>query len=121
MVSGHYDSSLSAYASKYLIKEVDIQVSAVIAKNLNILGDAIPDCLVDTIEKFDATLHSAMIAKMREIMETRTVKPPKALPNTFRKVMPTLVVANKHSQGKKDLGDPKYIRLHTLYDKLYTQ
>ena len=67
MVSGHYDSSLSAYASKYLIKEVDIQVSAVIAKNPNILGDAIPDCLVDTIEKFDATLHSAMIAKMREM------------------------------------------------------
>ena len=39
-------------------------------------------------------------------METRTVKPPKALPNTFRKVMPALVIANKHSQGKKDLGDP---------------
>jgi hypothetical protein len=60
---------LSEYASKNLIKEVDIQVSAVIAKNPNILlaGEMmIPNCLVDTIEKFDASLHSAMIEKMRE-------------------------------------------------------
>ena len=48
-------------------------------------------------------------------METRTVKPPKALPNTFRKVMPTLVIASKHSQGKKDLGDPKYIIFHIAH------
>jgi hypothetical protein len=39
-------------------------------------------------------------------METETVKLPKALPNTLRKVMPTLVVATKLSQGKKDLEDP---------------
>ena len=51
-------------------------------------------------------------------METRTVKPPKALPNTFRKVMPTLVVANKHSQGKKDLGDPRIIRFHITHSLL---
>ena len=49
------------------------------------------------------------------IMETRTVKPPKALPNTFRKVMPAFVVANKHSQGEKDLGDPKCIICHIAY------
>ena len=48
-------------------------------------------------------------------METRTVKPPKALPNTFRKVMPALVIANKHSQGKKDLGDLKYITFHIAH------
>ena len=64
--SGHYDDLISEYASKNLIKEVDVQVSAVIAKNPNILGDAIPICLVDTIEKFDATLLSSMIDKMRE-------------------------------------------------------
>ena len=51
----------------------------------------------------------------RVSMETRTVKPPKALPNTFRKVMPTLVVANKHSQGKKDLGDSKHITFHIAH------
>ena len=39
-------------------------------------------------------------------METETVKPPKALPNTLRRVMPRLVVATKLSQGKEDLGDP---------------
>ena len=33
LVSGHYDDMVSDYASKNLIKEVDIQVSAVIAKN----------------------------------------------------------------------------------------
>ena len=66
--SGHYDDLISEYASKNLIKEVDVQVSAVIAKNSNhIFGDAIPNCLVDTIEKFDATLHSNMIEKMREM------------------------------------------------------
>ena len=65
--SGHYDDLISEYASKNLIKEVDIQVSALIAKNPNILGDAIPICLVDTIEKFDATLLSSMIDKMREM------------------------------------------------------
>ena len=70
MVSGHYDEMVSEYASKNLMKEVDVQVSAVIAKNPNILGDAIPNCLVDTIRKFDATLHSAMIKKMRE-MDTK--------------------------------------------------
>ena len=65
--SGHYDYLTSEYASKYLIKEVDIQVSAVIGKNPKILPETIPTCLVDTIEKFDATLHSAMIDKMREM------------------------------------------------------
>ena len=39
MVSGHYDEMVSEYASKNLMKEVDVQVSAVIAKNPNILGD----------------------------------------------------------------------------------
>jgi hypothetical protein len=39
-------------------------------------------------------------------METRTVKPPKALPNTLRLVMPKPVSVSKHFQGKKDLGDP---------------
>ena len=67
MVSGHYGSMLSEYASKNLTKEVDVQISAVIAKNPNILGDAIPKCLVDTIQKFDATLQSTMIEKMREM------------------------------------------------------
>jgi serine/threonine protein phosphatase PrpC len=67
MVSGHYGETVAEYASKNLIKEVDVQVSAVISKNPNILGDAIPICLVDTIQKFDATLHSNMIEKMREM------------------------------------------------------
>ena len=67
MVSGHYDDLVSEYASKNLMKEVDIQVSTVIAKSPDILGETIPICLVDTIEKFDANLHSAMIAKMREM------------------------------------------------------
>jgi serine/threonine protein phosphatase PrpC len=61
---------VSEYASKNLIKEVDVQVSAVIAENANILIDAIPICLVDTIEKLDATLQSNMIKKMRE-MDTK--------------------------------------------------
>ena len=39
-------------------------------------------------------------------METETVKLLKALPNMLRNVMPTVVVATKYSQGKKDLGDP---------------
>ena len=67
MVSGHYDDYVSEHASKNLIKEVDVQVSDLISKNPNILGDAIPICLVETIQKFDAALHSAMIAKMREM------------------------------------------------------
>ena len=67
MVSGHYDGRVAEHASKNLMKEVDIQISAVIANNSNIPGDAIPNCLVDTIQKFDATLHSAMIKKMREM------------------------------------------------------
>ena len=51
------------------MKEVDVQVSAVIAKNPNILDlcNVIPVCLVDTIQKFDETLHSNMIEKMREM------------------------------------------------------
>ena len=65
--SGHYDHMVSEYASKNLMEEVNVQVSAVISKNPNILGEAIPICLVDTIEKFDATLHSNMIEKMREM------------------------------------------------------
>ena len=56
--SGHYDYLTSEYASKYLIKEVDIQVSAVIGKNPKILGETIPTCLVDTIEKFDAMMRA---------------------------------------------------------------
>ena len=48
-------------------KEVDIQVSAVIVKNPNILGNAIFICLVDTIQKFNATIHSTLIEKMREM------------------------------------------------------
>ena len=67
MVSGHCDYRVWEYASKNLIKEVDVQVSAVIAKNPNILGDAIPNCLVDTIQKFDATLLSTLIERMREM------------------------------------------------------
>ena len=39
-------------------------------------------------------------------MKTETVKLLKALPNMLRKVMQTVVVATKYSQGKKDLGDP---------------
>ena len=67
MSSGHYDVHVSEHASKNLIKEVDVQVSDLISKNPNILGDTIPKCLVETIQKFDATLHSAMIVKMREM------------------------------------------------------
>ena len=39
-------------------------------------------------------------------METETVKLLKALPNMLQKVMPTVVVVTKYSQGKKDLRDP---------------
>ena len=56
-----------------------VQVSAVIAKNPNILGDAIPYCLVDTIEKFDATLHSAMIEKMREWIRSPGMNGPRVM------------------------------------------
>ena len=50
------------------MKEVDVQVPDVIVKNANILGDAIPNCLVDdTIQKFDAIIHSTLIEKMREM------------------------------------------------------
>ena len=58
MVSGHYDGRVSEHASKNLIKEVDVQISDLIAKNPNTLGDTIPICLVETIQKFD---------KMREM------------------------------------------------------
>ena len=47
-------------------------------------------------------------------METRTVKPPKALPNIFRKVMPRVVDAAKHSQGKKGPQRPLSISDHAL-------
>ena len=43
------------------------EVSALIARNPNILSDAIPIFLVDTIQKFDATLLSTLIEKMREM------------------------------------------------------
>ena len=49
------------------MKEVDVQVSAVIAKNPSILGDAKPICLVDAIQKFEATILSTLIEKMREM------------------------------------------------------
>ncbi|KAF8512593.1 phosphatase 2C-like domain-containing protein [Hysterangium stoloniferum] len=62
---GHYDDHVSEYASKNLIKEVDIRITAEIGKNQNNLGDAIPICLVDTIQNFDATLHHTLIEKMR--------------------------------------------------------
>ena len=52
-------------------------------------------------------------------MESETVKPPKALPNTLRKVMPTVVVATKLSQGKKDLGNPKYIRSYWIVSRTH--
>ena len=55
--SGHYVDLVSYYISKHLIKEVDIQVSAVIDKNPKILRETIPTCLVDTIEKFDAMMR----------------------------------------------------------------
>ena len=54
-------------ASKNVIKEVDVQASAVIAKNPNIIDDALPTCLIDIIQKFDATIYSATIEKMREV------------------------------------------------------
>ena len=46
------------YYSKNLIKEVDVQVSAIFAKNPNILHETIPICLVDTIKKCLLTLHT---------------------------------------------------------------
>ncbi|KAF8520661.1 phosphatase 2C-like domain-containing protein [Hysterangium stoloniferum] len=64
---GHYDDHVSEYASKNLIKEVDVRITAAIAKNENTLCDSIPICLVDTIENFDATLHHTLIKKMREM------------------------------------------------------
>ena len=39
-------------------------------------------------------------------METETVKLLKALPNMLRKVMPTVVVATKYSQGKRTSETP---------------
>ena len=39
-------------------------------------------------------------------METETVKLLKALPNMLQKVMLTVVVVTKYSQGKKELRDP---------------
>ena len=52
------------------------------------------------------TSSSARAFNRAVSMETETVKLLKALPNMLRKVMPTVVVATKYSQGKKDLGDP---------------
>jgi hypothetical protein len=66
-IPGHYDDMLSEYASKNLMHEVDVNISAVIANNPNTLADAIPTCLVDTIQEFDNTLQRTMIEKMREM------------------------------------------------------
>ena len=52
-------------------------------------------------------------------METETVKPPKPLPNTLRKVMPTLVGATKLSQAKKDLGDRKSIWSYSMHARTH--
>ena len=48
----------------------------------------------------------ATVGDLVNTMETETVKLLKALPNMLRKVMPTVVVATKYSQVKKDLRDP---------------
>ncbi|KAF8511671.1 phosphatase 2C-like domain-containing protein [Hysterangium stoloniferum] len=64
---GHYDGRVLEYASKHLIKEVDVRITAAIVKNENTLCDSIPICLIDTIENFDATLHHTLIKKMREM------------------------------------------------------
>ena len=48
---------------------------------------------------------------MWKLMETRTVKLPKALPNTLWKVMLSFVVATKLFQGGEDPENLKYITL----------
>jgi pyruvate dehydrogenase phosphatase len=47
--------------------DVDVNISAVIANHPDTLADAIPICLVDTIQEFDTMLHRTMIEKMREM------------------------------------------------------
>ncbi|KAF8520576.1 phosphatase 2C-like domain-containing protein [Hysterangium stoloniferum] len=64
---GHYDDHVSEYASKNIIKEVDVRITAAIAKNQNNLYDTIPIYLINTIQNFDATLHHTLIEKMREM------------------------------------------------------
>jgi hypothetical protein len=66
-IPGHYDDMLSQYASKNLIHDVDANISAVIANHPDILADAIPFCLVDTIQEFDTMLRCTMMEKMREM------------------------------------------------------
>jgi pyruvate dehydrogenase phosphatase len=64
---GHYDSYVSDYAARNLMKELDDRISVEIAKNPGTLDDTIPVCLVDTIEGFDATLHRTLIERMRAV------------------------------------------------------
>ena len=45
--------------------ELDDRISAEIAKNPSALDDVIPNCVINTIEEFDATLHRTMIERMR--------------------------------------------------------
>jgi hypothetical protein len=66
-IPGHYDDMLSQYASKNLIHDVDVNISAVIANHPYILVDAIPICLVDTIQEFDTTLRRTMMENTREM------------------------------------------------------
>ena len=49
------------------MKELDDRISAEIAKNPSALNDVMPNCLINTIEEFDATLHRTMIERMRAI------------------------------------------------------
>lgn len=62
---GHYDNTLSEYASKHLMKAVDERISTEITKDSATLDDTIPNALVDTIQKFDATLHETLISRLR--------------------------------------------------------
>ena len=57
-----------------------------------------------TVTVFSASRSSSIAMLLH--MESETVKPPKALINMSRKVMPAFVVATKLSQGEKDLEDP---------------
>ncbi|KIJ57153.1 hypothetical protein M422DRAFT_23252 [Sphaerobolus stellatus SS14] len=64
---GHYDITVSEYASKHLMKAVDERISTEIAKNSSTLDDTIPIALVDTVQEFDATLHQTMIKRLRAL------------------------------------------------------
>ena len=75
-MKAHHDLThfrdFQVYAPKNFIKEVDVQVSAVIAKNPNTLHETIPICLVDKYYHRESVsfLHTFILYNHRMSKET---------------------------------------------------